>query len=77
MQTLTLLHKDKGRTCREDGDEGSETYEKAEDAITQYEAKDSTTGSTGSPIDVAALHAHELQRTLESFEHGVTDIIRT
>ena len=77
VQPHSLFDEDEGCAHRKDGDEESEPYKKSEDAIAQDEANDSTACGSGCPIDVATLHAHELQRTLESFEHGVTDIIST
>ena len=75
VQPLSLLHKDKCCPYGEDGGKDGEACKESKEAVAQDEADDSSSCGDGCPGDVAPLHAHELQRSLESLEHGVAGIV--
>ena len=75
MQTLFLLEEDKGSTSTERNGKNEKPCYKTEDAVCDDEAKDGSTNGTGCPGDVATLKSHEFKGLLQSFEHGITDVL--
>ena len=75
VQSLFLLEEDESCTSQEGNSEDNQASHEAQEAIHDNEAEDGRSDGDGRPCDIASLNTHEFKRLLESFEHGITDIL--
>ena len=70
MQTLALLDENHDTADTKGSGKNTKTDQEASDNVTDDETADSTANGSCSPVDIPALQAHHLQRSLKTLEDG-------
>ena len=70
MQALALLDENHDTADTKGSGENTKTDQETSNKVTDDETADSTASGSCSPVDIPALQAHHLQRSLKTLEDG-------